>query len=97
MLVQEQLGDTAAAEATLTTALHWWRNSMTAERTAASAAQAWILRRLARLAIAADRVADAAGYFQDLMALDSEAPANLEVLAALASAYGRQHENGAEV
>ena len=96
-VAQEQMGDTAAAEATLTTALGWWRNSMTAEPAVSSAAQAWILRRLTQLSIAADRAADATRHFQELMALDPDAPANLEVLDALASAYGRQHEQGAEV
>jgi hypothetical protein len=96
-VAQEQMGDTTAAEATLMSALDWWRGSMTAEPSASSAAQAWILRRLTQLAIAADRVSDATRHFQELMALDQEAPANLEVLAALACAFGRQREQGAEV
>ena len=42
------MDDAAGAEATLTAALGWWRGSMTAESSAATAAQLWILRRLVR-------------------------------------------------
>ena len=51
---QEQTGDAAGAEATLTAALDWWRGSMTAEPSAASAAQHWILRRLVRSTMPAE-------------------------------------------
>ena len=53
--------------------------------------------RQCKLAVAADRVDDAAGHYRALMELDAESPASMEVLASLASAFGRQREQGAEV
>ena len=50
-----------------------------------------------KLAVAADRVDDAAAHYRALAALDAESPASMEVLASLASAYGRRREQGAEV
>jgi len=47
--------------------------------------------------VAADRVDDAAAHYRALVALDAESPASMEVLASLASAFGRQREQGAEV
>ena len=47
--------------------------------------------------MAADRVDDAAAHYRALAALEAESPDSMEVLASLASAYGRQREQGAEV
>ncbi len=50
-----------------------------------------------KLAVAANRVDDAAAHYRALEALDAESPGSMEVLASLASAFGRQREQGAEV